>query len=173
MIDCCDSNNKDKICIRKKDNKTFILPRKYSKKKCLEKKIKGFTMKSSCAPYKYCTKTKLFYLYNPEDPKKSFDVYINKNPSDTINIKYTTVNDVKNTILKLEKLYKNDKYSHKRIWQVGMILKVRLEAMKKNKKLYPKAKNIEERFILANNYFKFLSERTKLKGKARKTLNFI
>ena len=55
------------------------------------------------------------FLYNPNDPKKSFDVYINKNPKDTINIKYTTINDVKNTIAKLEKLYKQKKYPHKRI----------------------------------------------------------
>ena len=34
-------------------------------------------------------------LYNPNDPKKSFDVYIDKNPDDTIPIKYTTVSDVK------------------------------------------------------------------------------
>ena len=31
------------------------------------------------------------FLYNPNNPKKSFDVYIDKNPKDTINIKYTTV----------------------------------------------------------------------------------
>ena len=173
MIDCCSATIEDKICIREKDGKKFKLPRKYSKKKCTGKKIKGFTMKSSCAPYKYCGKKKSNFLYNPDNPKKSFDVYINKNPSDTINIKYTTVNDVKNTILKLEKLYKNNKYPHKRIWQVGMILKVRLEAMKKNKKkLYSKAKFVEERFDLANKYFKFLGERTKLKGKDRKKLVF-
>ena len=71
------------------------------------------------------------FLYNPDNPKKSFDVYIDKNPKDTIHIKYTTVNDVKNTIKKLEKLYKTKKYPHKRIWQVGMIMKVRLEALKK------------------------------------------
>ena len=46
-------------------------------------------------------------LYNPDDPKKSFDVYIDKDPSDTIPIKYTTVTDVKDTINKLEKLYKD------------------------------------------------------------------
>jgi hypothetical protein len=61
-------------------------------KKCTESKIKGFTMKSSCAPYKYCKKNKSNFLYNPDNPKKSFDVYINKNPSDIINIKYTIVN---------------------------------------------------------------------------------
>jgi CRISPR/Cas system-associated exonuclease Cas4 (RecB family) len=58
--------------------------------------------------------------------KKSFDVYIDKNPKDTIHIKYTKVEDVKNTIDKLEKLYKSKKYTHKRIWQVGMIMYVRL-----------------------------------------------
>ena len=173
MIDCCSATIEDKICIRKKDSKQFKLPRKYSKKKCTENKIKGFTMKSSCAPYKYCKKKKLNFLYNPDNPKKSFDVYINKNPEDTINIKYTTVNDVKNTITKLEKLYKSDKYPHKRIWQVGMILKVRLESLKKNKKeLYPNAKDVKKRFDLANQYFQFLGKRTKLKEKDRKLLVF-
>lgn len=42
-----------KKCIRKKDNKLFSLPRKFTKKQC--KKPKGFTMRSSCAPYKYCS----------------------------------------------------------------------------------------------------------------------
>ena len=69
------------------------------------------------------------FLYNPDNPKKSFDVYIDKNPKDTIHIKYKTVDDVKNTIKNLEKLYKSKKYSHKRIWQVGMIMKVRLEVL--------------------------------------------
>ena len=115
------------------------------------------------------------FLFNPNNPKKSFDVYIDKDPSDTIPIKYTTVDDVKNTILKLEKLYKTDKYPHKRIWQVGMILKVRLEAMNKYKKTkYKSAKNIYARFRLALKYFKFLSERSKLKNaKERKALIFV
>tara|TARA_B100001057_G_scaffold165589_1_gene166255 strand:- start:7515 stop:7889 length:375 start_codon:yes stop_codon:yes gene_type:complete len=114
------------------------------------------------------------FLYNPNNPKKSFDVYIDKNPSDTINIKYTTVDDVKNTIKKLEKLYKTKKYPHKRIWQVGMIMKVRLEAMKKHKKSkYPNAKNVTKRFNLANRYFKFLGKRTrKKKFEERKKLKF-
>ena len=107
------------------------------------------------------TKKKQF-LYHPNDPKKSFDVYIDKNPKDTIPIKYTTIEDVKNTIHNLEDLYKKGKYSHKRIWQVGMIQKVRLEAMLKNKnKLYPHAKNVKKRFDLANKYFLFLKSRSK------------
>ena len=40
-------------------------------------------------------KTQKQFLYNPNNPKKSFDVYINKRPEDTIPIKYTTVTDVK------------------------------------------------------------------------------
>jgi len=107
-------------------------------------------------------KTRKFF-YNPNNPKKSFDVYIDKNPKDTINIKYTTVDDVKNTIKKLEKLYKNKKYSHKRIWQVGMIMKVRLEVLKDIK---------PQQYKLAERYFKFLGERTKLDEKDRYNLIF-
>ena len=109
-------------------------------------------------------KTKKQFLYNPNNPKKSFDVYIDKNPNDTIPIKYTTINDVKNTIKKLERLFKTKKYPHKRIWQVGMIMKVRLEAMNKYKKTrYKKAKNVYKRYQLSKKYFKFLGERTKQK----------
>ena len=114
------------------------------------------------------------FLYNPDNPKKSFDVYIDKNPKDTIHIKYTTIDDVKNTIKKLERLYKKGKYSHKRIWQVGMIMKVRLEAIKKHKtRKYKKAKNVVSRYKLANRYFKFLGRRTKTIKKNRKKLKFI
>jgi len=109
-------------------------------------------------------KTKKQFLFNPEDPKKSFDVYIDKNPRDTIHIKYTTLEDVKNTINKLETLYKSKKYTHKRIWQVGMIMNVRLRVLR-NKK--PK------QYALANKYFTFLGKRTKLEENARYKLSFI
>ncbi len=120
------------------------------------------------------TRKKKQFLYNPNNPKKSFDVYIDKNPKDTINIKYTTVNDVKKTIKKLEKLYKTKKYLHKRIWQVGMIMKVRLGAIKQHKtKKFKKAKHVNERYQLANKYFKFLGKRTKKKTfKERKKMIF-
>ena len=109
-------------------------------------------------------KKKPQFLFNPEDPKRSFDVYIDKDPSDTIPIKYTTVDDVKSTE-KLEKLYKSKKYPHKRIWQVGMILKVRLGVIKKySKTRYPKAKYVSQRYKLAERYFKFLSKRSKVEG---------
>ena len=119
-------------------------------------------------------KTKKQFLFNPNNPKKSFDVYIDKNPNDTIPIKYTTVEDVKKTIKKLENLYKQNKYPHKRIWQVGMILKVRLGAMKKHKKkLYPNAKNVTKRYNLSKKYFKFLKKRThENNNKTRKKMTF-
>ena len=109
------------------------------------------------------TKRKQTFLFNPNDPKNSFDVYIDKNPKDTISIKYTTVKDVEDTIKKLERLYKTKKYSHKRIWQVGMIMKVRLEAMLKHKNtLYKNAKNVKQRYNLSKKYFEFLGQRSKL-----------
>jgi hypothetical protein len=118
-------------------------------------------------------KTKKKFLYNPNNPKKSFDVYIDKDPSDTIPIKYTTLTDVKNTITKLEKLYKSKKYSHKRIWQVGMIMKVRLGALlKHHKTLYPNAKQVKTRYNLANKYFQFLGKRTKQPESKRYTMVF-
>lgn len=93
------------------------------------------------------------FLFHPRNPKKSFDVYIDKNPKDTIPIKYKNIKDVRNTIGKLERLYKSKTYPHKRIWQVGMIMMVRLRVLKSKK---PKE------YALANRYFKFLSKRTKL-----------
>jgi len=102
--------------------------------------------------------TKKRFLYHPDNPNKSFDVYIDKNPKNTIPIKYKTVDDVKDTINKLERLYKNKKYSHKRIWQVGMIMKVRLEVLKDKK---PKE------YELSKKYFEFLGKRTKLSEKER------
>jgi hypothetical protein len=105
------------------------------------------------------------FFFNPDNPKLSYDVYIDKNPNDTINIKYTTYSDTINTIKKLEKLYKNKKYPHKRIVQVAMILKVRLRVLEKLKKKHYK---------LVFKYFEFLKKRTKLKTfKERKKFSFV
>ena len=103
------------------------------------------------------------FLFNPNNPNKSFNVYIDKNPKDTIHIKYRTLDDVKNTINKLETLYKTKKYTHKRIFQVAMIMKVRLKVLE-NKK--------PQQFNLANKYFQFLGKRTKLEDKERYKLTF-
>ena len=186
MKSCCESNDKkDKNCERKTDKKIFSLPRRFTKKRCIDGPVRGFTMKSSCAPFQGCIsqkgkgylkkskksnkkkktkKPKMQFLYNPDDPKRSFDVYIDKDPSDTIPIKYTTLEDVEETIKKLERLYKTGKYPHKRIWQVGMILYVRLKVIKKKKM---------EHYKWAKRYFVFLGKRTKIKGdKERKAFTF-
>ena len=56
---CCNVNEKkDLLCIRESDSKTFKLPRKFSRERCLEGPIKGFTMRSSCSPYRECRRSK-------------------------------------------------------------------------------------------------------------------
>ena len=164
MKECCKHTNKDSMCIRKSDSKIFKLPRKFSRSRCVIGSAKGFTMRSSCAPYKDCTAPTKPFLYHPNNPNKSFNVYVNKNPNDTIPIKYKTLQDVKNTIKKLETLYKTNKYPHKRIVQVSMILYVRLKVLKQKK---PKE------FQLAMKYFEFLKTRTKIKEEiSRKKIIF-
>ncbi len=56
-MNCCVSGKKAKKC-KRKDGKVFSLPRRFSRKKCLTQKVRGFTMRSSCAPYKYCKKSR-------------------------------------------------------------------------------------------------------------------
>lgn len=179
---CCNATRNDKTCRRGSDGKVFSLPRKFTRRNCISKNRFGFSERASCAPYlggkrrekktrkKGRTNKKPQFLYHPNNPDKSFDVYIDKNPKDTIPIKFTTLDDVKHTIRKLERLYKSGKYSHKRIWQVGMIMKVRLDAIKKH---HPQVKGINGRVALAQKYFKFLGERTKRKTlKERKEMEF-
>ena len=50
---CCRHNKTAKKCIRKSDKKVFDLPRRFSRKTC-KRGIRGFTMRSSCAPYQGC-----------------------------------------------------------------------------------------------------------------------
>ena len=52
MKPCCSHSSKTKKCIRK-DGKVFSLPRRFTRKRCLQG-VKGFTMRSSCAPYNQC-----------------------------------------------------------------------------------------------------------------------
>ena len=103
------------------------------------------------------------FMFNPKSPKKSFDVYVDKDPSDTISIKYATLNDVKNTIKKLESLYKRRKYTHKRIWQVAMIMSVRLKVLKDSKR---------DQYNLSKKYLSFLSKRTSLPEEKRRLTVF-
>tara|TARA_Y100000004_G_scaffold50562_1_gene55754 strand:+ start:1974 stop:2306 length:333 start_codon:yes stop_codon:yes gene_type:complete len=94
---------------------------------------------------------------------KNYDLYSDANPKDTISIKYKSINDVKDTIKKLERLYKTNKYPHRRISQVSNIMTQRLRVINSN----------DNRYKLSKRYFEFLKERTKIKNeKDRKKLSF-
>ena len=55
---CCKHTKKAQTCKRRSDKKVFRLPRRFSRKKCLSRSIRGFSMRSSCAPYIGCKKTR-------------------------------------------------------------------------------------------------------------------
>ena len=94
---------------------------------------------------------------------EKYDLYSDANPSDTIRIKYATLQDVKDTIDKLERLYKTNKYKHARIVQVSNVMTQRLRVINKN----------DKRYKLSLKYFNFLKKRTKLKDEeARRKLIF-
>ena len=51
---CCQKTTRNNNqCRRTVDGKIFSLPRRFSRKQC-QRGIKGFTMRSSCAPFKGC-----------------------------------------------------------------------------------------------------------------------
>ena len=94
---------------------------------------------------------------------KNYDLYSDANPKDTIRIKYTTLEDVKNTIKKLERLYKKGEYPHNRISQVVNVMTQRLRVIEPN----------DNSFKLSNKYFDFLKMRTREKSEdKRKKLIF-
>ena len=94
---------------------------------------------------------------------ENYDLYSDANPRDTIRIKYSTLDDVKDTIKKLEKLYKSGKYPHNRISQVVNVMTQRLRVIDPN----------SNRFKLSDKYFDFLKMRTREKSEdKRKKLIF-
>jgi len=100
---------------------------------------------------------------------EKYDLYSDANPKDTIRIRYDTLKNVEKTISKLERLYKTNKYPHKRIVQVANVLQQRLRVIYNN---YGKGKN---RKNMADKYFTFLTKkRTPLKNETdRKKLKFV
>lgn len=59
-MDCCEiKNHKAKQKCVRSDGKEFEFPRRISPEKCKKGPVRGFTMRSSCAPYKFCKKTKI------------------------------------------------------------------------------------------------------------------
>jgi hypothetical protein len=89
-------------------------------------------------------------------------LYTDENPKDTVQIKFSTIKDVKDTIRMLEKLYKSNERPHVRISQIAQVMRQRMAVI--NKK--------DERYILANRYSEFLKKRTKEKPAGRKKMIF-
>lgn len=103
--------------------------------------------------------------------KSGYDLFSDKNPKDSIRIKYSTITETKNTIRMLERLYKRKLYNHTRIVQVANIIVQRLRVIKKNNKK-GNINEINKRLDLAEKYFSFLKGRSKVKDKLRYKLVF-
>ena len=105
---------------------------------------------------------------NPTKTKKvtffeNYDLYSDANPKDTISIKYKSLDDVKNTIKKLEKLYNKNTISHSRNSQIANVMTQRLRVIDLD----------DKRTKLSKKYFEFLKKRTKIKDDVnRKKLKF-
>ncbi len=95
---------------------------------------------------------------------KNYDLYSDKNPKDTVRIRYKTKSDVQKTIRKLERLYKTNKISHARNVQITNIMTQRLRVIKKRNPKIDKG-----RFALSKKYFNKLKKRTKTNKKRRKS----
>ena len=89
-------------------------------------------------------------------------LYTDENPKDTVGIKFSSTKDVKDTISKLERLYKSGKRPHKRISQIAQVLEQRLRFIK----------GAGDRHRIAKRYTTFLKERTKKKSPERKKMSF-
>ena len=99
---------------------------------------------------------------------KNYDIYSDPTPDDTVRIQYATLDDVKKTIKKLEKIYKAGERPHARISKIANVMNQRLRVINKQK-----IKNKDKRYILSDKYFEFLKKRTKIKGEDnRKKLKF-
>lgn len=90
-------------------------------------------------------------------------LYTDENPKDTIAVKYSTLEELKKTVSKLERVYKKGQYPHIRISQVGNLLEQRIRFLPKN----------TSRHNFIKRYVNFLKQRTKLKSeRERKKLIF-
>lgn len=92
------------------------------------------------------TKDKTFF--------ENYDLYSDANPKDTIRIKYKTLQEVKDTINRLERLYKSKKITHSRNVMIVNVMTQRLRVINPN----------DKRYKLSKKYFDFLKQRTKLKN---------
>ena len=106
-------------------------------------------------------------MSNPTPKKKKtffekYDLYSDANPKDTVRVKYDTLENLKKTISKVERLYKSKKITHARASQIANVISQRLRVIKEN----------DPRTKLAFKYFSFLKERTKKKDDERRKMVF-
>ena len=93
---------------------------------------------------------------------KNYDLYSDANPKDTVRIRYKTKTDVRNTIRRLEKLYKKKKITHARNVQIVNIMTQRLKVIKKRNPKIDKG-----RYSISKKYFEKLKKRTKSRKKKK------
>jgi len=91
------------------------------------------------------------FLFNRLNSNTSYDAYILKNRKNTLSINYKNISDMKNTIRKLECLYKTRKLSHRRISEVALVMMQKLKSERKTKAV---------QYILSRKYLKFLNKRS-------------
>lgn len=95
---------------------------------------------------------------------KQYDLYSDANPKDTVRIRYKSKADVRDTISRLNKLYKRNKITHARNVQITNVMTQRLRVIKKKN---PKLDN--GRYEISKRYFEKLKKRTKNSKKRKKT----
>ena len=87
---------------------------------------------------------------------KKYDLYSDANPKDTVRIRYKTKTDVRNTIRRLERLYKKKKITNARNVQIVNVMTQRLKVIKKRNPKIDKG-----RYSISKKYFEKLKKRTK------------
>ena len=93
---------------------------------------------------------------------KKYDLYSDANPKDTVRIRYKTKTDVRNTIRRLERLYKKKKITHARNVQIVNVMTQRLKVIKKRNPKIDKG-----RYSISKKYFEKLKKRTKSRKKRK------
>lgn len=173
-IECCKMTSKSKKhkCIRKKDGKLFTIKnRRFSKSQCSNPK--GFSMKASCAPYKYCKKTmkggkktnknKTNKKHTKSNKKTKTHNKTNKKP---LVAEFNTYEELKKTIQKFESAYKSGDIEIKQLKLSMVLIIFKLKSLETNKEF-------KQMHDLALKYAKFIITRTKKKNeKAMKKMTF-
>ncbi len=93
---------------------------------------------------------------------KNYDLYSDANPKDTVRIRYKSKKDVRDTIKKLERLYKSGKITHARNIQIVNVMTQRLRVIKRKNPKIDKG-----RYKISKTYFEKLKKRTKKKKRRR------